>query len=668
MNRSGPLIKLGYKSGKWQNRWIVLSGSTITYFLGQYSVMSQGSFSVAGCRVEVLEEGSPFTNEMTIALGIPQTIQVPFCFKIEAWKRTYVFAASSETERDAWVADLSSRVGAPPLRSLTRDRESTRGLRGDMAGLSLGPASPNTITPPPSQIPSAWKTRIAHEKRNAVVKIHCQVVPFDWEYPYRRADDLQGVGSGFFVTNDGLIVTNAHVVEEAAKIWITVPANGETQYPAEVLGVCFDNDLAVLRSKTAPVLGIMEIGNSNEVQYGQEVLTLGYPLGMNSLKLTEGIISGRQNSLFQIDAPLNPGNSGGPLINDEGKVIGINVSIVQQSQNIGFAIPSFYLQQLFPALTSRPPNKRVVRKPTLGAEFSNSSETIQQYIGCDPKVTGLFVRETFEGFPLYNAGVRGWDLLLKFNGFELDNFGDAHVPWSPYAKVSLGSLVSLLTAESTPEIEYFSNADKKIHKATLILEDAQNKGYPILPRVTDHYPPYEKLDYEVIGGLVVMELTSNHISYFLQAVNDAVVRFLAPITVDFAKRAKPQLIICSLLIGSAVHVLETFIPGTILSTVNGVNVGTLEEFRAAISKPVLKDGKYFITFQSEQNEFIAIAVNDAIAEEFDLAKNNSYNPSIIIKDWVDNEDFMSKVCQSKDEYELFKQLVVDFFDTRGRRV
>jgi len=136
-----------------------------------------------------------------------------------------------------------------------------------------------------------------------------------------------------------------------------------------------------------------------------------------------------------------------------------------------------------------------------------------------------------------NLGVRAWDLLTKFNGYDLDNFGDAHVPWSPYAKVTLGSLISLLTAESTPEIEYFSSADKTIHKvsrlvfsnkgkktnasiftsqATLILEDQQNKGYPILPKVTDRYYPFEKLDYEVLGGLVLMELTSNHISYFLR--------------------------------------------------------------------------------------------------------------------------------------------------------
>lgn len=117
------------------------------------------------------------------------------------------------------------------------------------------------------------------------------------------------------------------------------------------------------------------------VQYGQEVLTLGYPLGMDSLKLTEGIISGRQESYFQTDAPLNPGNSGGPMLNEDAKVIGINVAIVQQSQNVGFAIPSHHLSMLFESLKNRTEDARVVHKPLLGADFSNSSEVIYSYIG-----------------------------------------------------------------------------------------------------------------------------------------------------------------------------------------------------------------------------------------------------------------------------------------------
>lgn len=512
----------------------------------------------------------------------------------------------------------------------------------------------------------SWKARIAHEKRNAVVKILSQVIQFDWEHPYKPSDDAQAIGSGFFVSTDGLIVTNAHVIEEAAKVWITVPAHGETRYEAEVLGVCFDADLAVLRSKSAPVSVILELGNSNDVQYGQEVLTLGYPLGMESLKLTEGIISGRQDSLFQTDAPLNPGNSGGPLISEDGKVIGINVAIVEQSQNVGFAIPVFYLQQLFSSMTSRPSGKRVIHKPILGGEFCNSSDAIQDFIGCD-NVTGVYVRQTFEGFPLHSAGVRAGDILVKFNGFDLDNFGDTDVPWSPYAKVSLDSLVSLLTPESKPEVEYLSASDTKIHKVTLSLEDPNNKGYPILPRVREYYPPYEKIDYEVIAGLVVMELTLNHITSFHEDANEAVIRFLTPVAADFTKRLKPEIVVSNVLGGSSIQLGESLTAGTLISVVNGVKCSDLESFRAAIAKPVLKNGKYFITFKSDQNEFVALRLRDVIVEEFELARNYMYNPTVILKEWIENEELMSKVFEDKETLVELKEQLNEFFESRHRR-
>lgn len=127
------------------------------------------------------------------------------------------------------------------------------------------------------------------------------------------------------------------------------------------MGVCFDLDLALLRCKDAPVNKFLTLGDSNSVQYGQEVLTLGYPLGMESLKLTEGIISGRQDQYFQTDAPLNPGNSGGPMIDSDGRVIGINVAISEGSQNVGFSIPVYQLKMILDSLKTRPKDKLVTK-------------------------------------------------------------------------------------------------------------------------------------------------------------------------------------------------------------------------------------------------------------------------------------------------------------------
>lgn len=545
----------------------------------------------------------------------------------------------------------------------------------DQGGMDAGPKGSATQGPPtpkgavasdfprPTQQSRSWKANIAHEKKNAVVKILSQVIQFDWEQPFKRSDDAQAIGSGFFVSKEGLIVTNAHVIEEAAKVWITVPSMGEQRYDAEVVGVCFDSDLAVLRSKNAPITCLLELGDSNAVQYGQEVLTLGYPLGMESLKLTEGIISGRQDSLFQTDAPLNPGNSGGPLINEEGKVIGINVAIAQESNNVGFAIPVFYLQQLYDSLTTRPVGKRVVHKPILGGEFNNSSDEILEFMASEvkEKCTGYYVRQVFAGFPLHNAGVRGGDILLKFNGFDLDDFGQAEVPWSPYARASLDSLVSLLTPESKPEIEFLSVAEGKIKKATLVLEDPHNKGYPILPPVREFYPPFEKIDHEVVGGVVVMDLTLNHVTLFHEdAASETILRFLTPFAADFAKRLEPALVISSIQLGSSLQKANILSQGTLLSEVNGKKCNSLSDFRKAMEQPVEKNGRMYITLKSDQNEFVVERLRDLLIEELELTEMYMYRPSQLIKHWINNEGLMKKAFGHDDA--IRKEVLAKFHE------
>eukprot|EP01102_Stenamoeba_stenopodia_P003594 TRINITY_DN13778_c0_g1_i1.p1 TRINITY_DN13778_c0_g1~~TRINITY_DN13778_c0_g1_i1.p1 ORF type:complete len:598 (-),score=118.80 TRINITY_DN13778_c0_g1_i1:58-1776(-) len=117
--RKGSLTKLGYKSAKWQKRWVVLLGTELSYYLGEYSLMSQGSFSLVGCKVETVKEGSPITHDMAFAQTIGQAITLPYCFRIEIPGRTYVFAASNEIERDNWISEIISRSGVVPARAAT---------------------------------------------------------------------------------------------------------------------------------------------------------------------------------------------------------------------------------------------------------------------------------------------------------------------------------------------------------------------------------------------------------------------------------------------------------------------------------------------------------------------------------------------------------------------
>ena len=190
------------------------------------------------------------------------------------------------------------------------------------------------------------------EKCNrAVVHISTQFVSSVSEF--LNAIPATGVGSGFFVSSDGYIVTNNHVVEGAADIEVTL-YNGQ-KYEASVVGFDEENDIAVLKINpvNAEVFSYLEFGDSDSLTVGQKVLAIGNPFGLDRT-MVSGIISGLSRpirnekgnvllGMIQTDAPINPGNSGGPLINSKGQVIGISTSIYSDngiSQGMNFAVAS----------------------------------------------------------------------------------------------------------------------------------------------------------------------------------------------------------------------------------------------------------------------------------------------------------------------------------------
>jgi S1-C subfamily serine protease len=235
-------------------------------------------------------------------------------------------------------------------------------------------------------------------------------------------------GSGFIISDDGLVLTNSHVVFDRQAI--TVILDDGRKVKATLLGADPIFDLAVLsipvvRKEIPKAL----LGNSDAVRIGEDVVAIGNPLALEQT-LTRGVVSGLNRfvpdspfslalPLIQTDAPINPGNSGGPLFNRCGEVIGITTLMVSDAQNIGFAVPINTAKQVIPQLVK---HGRVIR-PWFGMSVKPVSKEVMELINM-PLVDGLLVEKVDSGSPAQKAGIRGGNLPVTIAGEQFLLGGD----------------------------------------------------------------------------------------------------------------------------------------------------------------------------------------------------------------------------------------------------
>lgn len=252
-----------------------------------------------------------------------------------------------------------------------------------------------------------------------------------------------GNGSGSVIDNQGHILTNYHVVENASKL--TVSFGGETVYPAEFVGGDPDTDLAVIKiTPPAEGLTIVPLGDSSRLQVGQKVLAIGNPFGLDRT-LTTGVISGLQRPIrarngrpidaaIQTDASINPGNSGGPLLDKYGRMIGINSQILSPSgasAGVGFAVPVNTAKRVVPQLIQY----GEVRRPKLGASFYSIQELKDRGLKL-PINEGLLINRVFTGGSIDRAGLKGLssdgqsmilgDIITSIDGEKITNMDDLY--------------------------------------------------------------------------------------------------------------------------------------------------------------------------------------------------------------------------------------------------
>ena len=418
-------------------------------------------------------------------------------------------------------------------------------------------------------------TRIEAGVQDAVVQVCANSVTFDWEQPYIQGEQSESRGSGFFIDADGHIITTAHSVVDARLVWIRMPGLGAKPLFADIVGICPERDVALLKIrpeamefvlKLRPSIPYLMLGNSDAIAHTDRILALGYPLGQNNLKSSTGVISGRESGIgrtfFQITAPINPGSSGGPIFDTHGLVIGMTIAMVVAAQNVGYAVPVNDIAMVLADLY----NNKLVRTGVLGARFNTCDDSQAQFFN-NPIPAGLYINTIIKDSLFDKAGVQEGDMLYAFNGFKIDGSGHTAVPWTT-DRVSIHDLVSRLTNGQKVEMIIFTKGERKDIQFTF-------EAQPPFP-IRWLYPNHETVDYEILGGMIFMQLSDNHINQFWQVL---------PQLSEYLKmenKLNPVLIISHVIPGSAAFQNGSIQVGHLIKEINGKPIKELSELRSVL--------------------------------------------------------------------------------------
>lgn len=304
-------------------------------------------------------------------------------------------------------------------------------------------------TPPPMKLGDPMPINLFEEMARiinpAIVNISTSVIPrgrtmqdplsemLEQFYGYRMQPRpvpgkprRMGLGTGFIIREDGLIVTNNHVIQSADLIEVQISENDSEIYTAKLIGSDERSDIALIKIDAKKKLPVAVLGSSKDVKVGEWVGAFGNPYG-HGHTMTKGIISsiGREIHeinrfpLIQTDASINPGNSGGPLVNSKGYVIGVNSAIDARAQGIGFAIPIDEVKNILPQLETR----GSIRKGYLGAGLGDIDPSAADEMGLDPRgeYLGAVILQLDPQGPAKRGGLKEYDILREINGRRIRN-------------------------------------------------------------------------------------------------------------------------------------------------------------------------------------------------------------------------------------------------------
>ncbi|NTW58807.1 MAG: DegQ family serine endoprotease [Nitrospirae bacterium] len=383
----------------------------------------------------------------------------------------------------------------------------------------------------------------------------------------------QSLGSGVIVSEDGYIVTNNHVIEKSQEIKVLL--SNKRDYKAKLIGADPKTDIAVIKIE-ATGLAALPWGDSTKLRVGEIVFAIGNPFGLNQT-VTMGVIGavGRANvgiadyeDFIQTDAAINPGNSGGALINARGELVGINTAIVSRTggyQGIGFAVPSSMARQVMESLIKY---KKVVRG-WLGVSIQEVTSDLAEEFGVKD-LKGALVSGVMKGSPAEKAGLKQGDVILKFNGKDVEDTGHLRnmVSQSP---IGTKVKVKVFRAKKELEIEVtIAELPKKAGEAATEDESGENQE-----------------ESNALSGVTVRELTPELAKRFGAKEGDS---GLVVVRVDPNSKA-----------------FEVGIrPGDIVLQINQKDIATIEDFKKVIAKLKAKERVLLLVRRKGEDLFLTI--------------------------------------------------------------
>lgn len=457
--------------------------------------------------------------------------------------------------------------------------------------------------------------------------------------PFQHKGTVNGKGSAFFVktnSKDNLpprkLLTAAHVVantylQGGVKLWI--PSIGKNrQIGARIVSFIPEIDCAVLEltEDIDPDVKVeaYELGNDRDLKQGEPLTVVGYPMGDDNVKVISSTFNGLQGGVIQLDGAINPGNSGGPVL-AQGKVVGIVSSGYnpQVANNVAFAIPISIFRStlpLHPFQTNESERPRILRLPSMGLMYHNSSESCTEIQSpeCANGVTVQWVSKYSAFHGKIKVGDRICTISAREHGeenvdntvtYDVDNFGEVKVPWYD-TKIPLPHLIATIPVDIPVSIKVWKPDKRATETYTHKLTEAFRGGFKAL------YSPFETLEYESFGGIVVMPLRMHHFMVFpfLQFV-------LQP-----TEKEEEHLVVSYVLPNSKFAEYNVIRPGDLLFEVNSEEVRTLDQYRK-----VLGSSKGCVTWKNRKNATVKIKVKDLLESEPILSQTYGYPLSEVYK-------------------------------------